>query len=74
MKWMGRWFLIGILAMIVSIIGFYKDSPKVGNIAFVIMTFSLFMLIFVWANINLLETTRTMHKVENHIDDRDGEE
>lgn len=40
MKWMGAWLLAGILAMIVSIVGFYNDSPKIGNIAFVVMTFS----------------------------------
>jgi RsiW-degrading membrane proteinase PrsW (M82 family) len=40
MKWMGAWLLAGILAMIVSIAGFYNDSPKIGNIAFVVMTFS----------------------------------
>jgi len=62
LKWMGRWQSVGILAMIVSITGFYKDSPKVGNIAFVIMTFSLFMSIFMLVNINWLEIRLTHHE------------
>jgi hypothetical protein len=62
MKWIGRWHLTGIMAMIVSIIGFYRDLPKVGNIAFVIMTFSLFMSIFMMVNINILEVRLTHHE------------
>jgi len=49
-KWMGAWLWTGIISMIVSVAGFYKDAPKIGNIALVIMIFSL--LIFI---INLIE-------------------
>lgn len=70
MKWMGLWLWTGILAMVASIAGFYKDSPKVGNIAFVIMTFSLFMLIFQLINITLLEVRLTHHE---ELMNRDGE-
>jgi hypothetical protein len=72
MKLLGRWLWAGILAMIVSIIGFYEDLPKIGNIALVVMIFSLFMLMFVWANINLLETTRNI-EITRRANDRDEE-
>lgn len=63
-KWMGVWLLTGIVAMIVSVIAFYEDSPKIGNISLVVMTFSL--LIFI---INQIEFKFATHGVNN----RDGE-
>lgn len=60
-KWMGVWLWTGIAAMIVSVIAFYKDSPKIGNIALVVMTFSL--LVFI---INLIEFKFATQGVNDH--------
>ena len=72
LKWLGMWLWTGILAMITSVIGLYRDSPKVGNIAFVIMTFSL--LVFI---INLIElqfqNLIDLHFRTHTIKDRDGD-